>query len=86
MTHQLKGTTMRDGTIVISTPEGIELFQLIRLNTALKLEMMGLKHSQGSVYAHIKRTYNFKGNKQTVLNQLTDFISHKDKEFKEKYH
>lgn len=77
---------MSDGTIVINTPEGIEMFQLLRLKSALKLELMGLKHSQGSVFAHIKRTYNFKGNKQTVLNQLADFISHKDKEFKQKYH
>ena len=51
-----------------------ELFHMIAQKHALKLEIAGLKHSRGSVYAHIKRTYGFKGNKQSVLDQFTAFI------------
>lgn len=56
------------------TGKGIEGFQLVRLKAALGLEIAGLKNSRGSVYAHVKRTYGFKGNKQKVYNQLVEYI------------
>jgi hypothetical protein len=61
----------------ISTPEGIEMWQMLRERAALRLEIKGLKNSRGSVYAHIKRKYNLKGNKQKVLDQFTDLINQK---------
>lgn len=36
-------------TIAIDRPNGISLFQLITVKSALKLEKLGMKHSRGSV-------------------------------------
>lgn len=63
---------------VIDTPQGIELFHLASQRAALKLEMMGLKHSRGSVYAHLKRVHGWKGNKQKVYDQLDTLIKEKE--------
>jgi hypothetical protein len=57
--------------IVLDTPDQIQFFQIARLCSALKLEMIGLKHSRGSVYAYCKRTYGLKGNKAKVLEAMT---------------
>lgn len=37
-------------------------------------------HSQGSVYAHVKKQLSFKGNKQRVLEQLEAYIEQKQLE------
>lgn len=55
---------------VIDTPEGIRAWHLLSQRSALRLEIMGLRHSRGSVSAHLKKTYGFKGNKQKVLEQF----------------
>lgn len=47
-----------------------ELFHLLQLKYALALEIKGLKHSRGSVYAYVKRSYGLKGSKQSVLEQF----------------
>lgn len=52
-----------------------EMFHLLQLKYALKLEIVGLKHSRGSVYAYVKKHFGFKGNKQKVLDQLISMIS-----------
>ena len=39
-----------------------ELYALLRLKSALKLECAGMKHSKGSVYAKVKKDFGFKGN------------------------
>jgi hypothetical protein len=41
------------------------------------LEIKGLKFSRGSIYAHIKRAYNLKGNKEKVLKQFEELIERK---------
>lgn len=51
------------GLIVLTGETQTRMFQTLAQRSALKLEMMGLKNSRGSVYAHIKRQYGFKGNK-----------------------
>ena len=51
------------------------MFQTLAQRAALKLEMKGLKNSRGSVYAHIKRQYGFKGNKAKVLALLDAYIA-----------
>jgi hypothetical protein len=55
---------------VIDTAFGVRMFNLLQLKYALSLEMKGLKHSQGSVYAHVKRMFGFKGNKSAVYELL----------------
>lgn len=59
-----------DKATIIDTPEGIAAFGHLQLYYALGLEVKGLKFSRGSVYALVKRTYGFKGNKQRVHDQL----------------
>lgn len=46
----------------------------LTLRRALMLEIKGMKHSRGSAYATIKREFNLKGNKQSVLEQFTDML------------
>lgn len=67
------GHTFEGGT-VLDTPDEIAMFQLLRLRSALGLEIKGLCHSQGSVYAHIKRHYGLRGNKQRVWDQFNIYI------------
>ena len=50
------------------------LFNMMAQKSALKLEMRGMKMSRGSVYAHIKRTYGLKGNKQRVYTQFCELV------------
>jgi hypothetical protein len=59
---------------VIDTPDGIAFYRLCALRSALVLEMHGMKHSQGSVYALVKREFGFKGAKVAVLAQLKAYI------------
>jgi hypothetical protein len=63
--------------MIIDTPEGIQAFHMLAQYHALKLEIKGLKHSRGSVYAHIKRVYGLKGNKQRVLDQFEQMLKDK---------
>lgn len=51
---------------------GPELFNLLQLKYAMKLEMRGLRHSKGSVYAHVKRRFGLKGNRQKVYEAFCD--------------
>lgn len=52
---------MSDETIIIDNPDRIEAFQRLRLYYALKIEVRtGMRHSQGSVLAHLQRVYGVK--------------------------
>ena len=53
------------------------MYNLLRLKGALKLEVAGMKHSRGSVYAKVKKDFGFKGSKESVLNQLINYINNK---------
>lgn len=66
-----------NGGMVI-TGEHIDMYRLLVLKSALKLEMLGIKHSAGSVYAIVKKEFGFKGNKQKVLEQLEAYIKEKE--------
>lgn len=59
-----------NGGVVLDTPEEIERFRILALRGALWLETKGLRHSRGSVYAFVKRTFNLKGNKRSVYEQF----------------
>lgn len=56
--------------------EIVARFMMLRTQlAALKLEKLGLKHSSGrSMYAHIKRTYGFKGNRERVYTQFAEYV------------
>jgi hypothetical protein len=64
-----------NGLTVLTGETQTRMFQMLSQKYALKLEMKGLKHSRGSVYAHVKRQYGFKGNKASVLAQLETLIA-----------
>ncbi len=51
-----------------------EMFNMIAQKHALKLEIAGMKMSRGSVYAHIKKVYHLRGNKQSVYTQFCELI------------
>ena len=58
-----------------------ELYRLVALRSALRLEMLGMKNSRRSAYAIIKEEFGFKGNKQKVFDQI-DALIKKTKEIK----
>jgi DNA-binding CsgD family transcriptional regulator len=51
-----------------------EMFNMLAQKYALKLELVGLKHSRGSVYAHIKRVYGLRGSRQSVYTQFCELV------------
>ena len=53
----------------------VPMFQLLQWKYALKLEILGIRHSRGSVYAHVKRVLGLRGSKQRVLAQLEAVIA-----------
>lgn len=57
--------------IVIEGKENVWKARMLTLRQALKLEIIGLKHRGGSVYALIKREFGLKGNKQKVYEEFT---------------
>ena len=65
---------MNNDTLIADTPRDMKLYTLLSMKQTLKLECVGIKFKGGSVYAHIKRTYGFTGNKHSVLAQFTDYI------------
>ena len=61
--------------MMLDKPNDIKRFHMLAQLQALRLEAMGLKHSRGSVLAHVKRTYGLKGNRQNVMIQLNELIN-----------
>jgi hypothetical protein len=59
---------------VITGEANIRMWRMLTMKHALRLECLGMKHSQGSVYALVKREFGFKGSKASVLAQLTAHI------------
>ena len=60
--------------MMITGKDNIEMFRLLQMKSAIALEIKGLKHSRGSVYALVKKEFNLKGNKQKVYDQLCNII------------
>ena len=66
--------------MIITKPEQIELWNLLVLRSALKLEMEGLKISRGkTAYSAIKHLFNIKGNRQKVLDIFNEIIKQQQK-------
>lgn len=61
-----------EGGGFIITGSDIEVYRFFARKGALKLEILGLKHSCGSVYAICKKVYGLKGSKQKVLDQMEE--------------
>ena len=61
-------------TLVLDTPEQIDMFTFLSRKGALKLEMIGLKRGGQSVYSIIKQEYGFKGSRESVLKQMEEII------------
>jgi hypothetical protein len=57
--------------MILDTPQQINAFRLRTIATGIKLEMIGLKSWRGkSCYSIAKSEFGFKGNRQSVLDQL----------------
>lgn len=50
------------------------VYNMLAQRAALKLELAGMKHSKGSVYAHIKRSYGWKGTRKAVYDKFDKTI------------
>jgi hypothetical protein len=59
---------------MIKKINNIELHRLAVLRSGLKLETMGLKRRGRSCYAIVKDELKYKGTKQRVFDQLSDYI------------
>ncbi len=56
------------------------LFCLLQFKSALHLELRGMKHSRGSVYALVKRELGLRGDKQAVYDQLCVLVDEAKKQ------
>ena len=61
--------------MMITGSENINLYRLITLKHALKLETLGMKKKGKSAYAVVKKELNLKGSKQKVYEQLENIIN-----------
>lgn len=63
--------------MTVITGKGIEIFHLLALLGACKLEMRGLKHSRGSALAEAKRILKLKRNTkpEVVVEALREHIN-----------
>ena len=60
--------------IIADTPYKIDLYALLSLRAALRMEVAGLKGRGKSAYAIAKQELGIKGNKQKVLDQVNQMI------------
>ena len=70
---------MNEG-FVAYTKDNINLFRLLSLRSALKLEIAGMKKRGRSAYSIIKEEFGFKGSKESVLADLQELIAQKKDE------
>lgn len=59
----------------VLTGESITNYRALVLLSALRLEVKGMTRRGPSVYSQVKREYNLKGNKLSVLNQLESILN-----------
>ena len=60
--------------MIADTPYKIELYALLSLRAALRMEVAGLKGRGKSAYAIAKQELGIKGSKQKVLDQVNQMI------------
>ena len=61
--------------MMLTTPSQIRWFHMKTQLMALKMEIFGMKHSKGSVYQHIKKTYNLTGNTVEVYGKFAEMVN-----------
>lgn len=61
--------------IIIDTPEGIRMYRLLALRSALKLETRGIKMTRYSICKIVRDEFGYKGNKQQVFEQFDAHVS-----------
>ena len=60
--------------MIADTPYKIQLYGLLSLRAALRMEVAGLKGRGKTAYAIAKQELGVKGNKQKVLDQVNQMI------------
>jgi len=60
--------------MMITDKNNINKFRLLTLQSALKLEVLGMNRRGRSVYSIVKQEFGFKGSKAKVLDQLSRMI------------
>jgi len=60
--------------MMITDKNNINKFRLLTLQSALKLEVLGMNRRGRSVYSIVKQEFGFKGSKTKVLDQLSRMI------------
>ena len=66
--------------MIIDRPEQIQLYQMLVLRSALKLEMLGLKtRARRTAYSAIKKMFNLKGSRQKVFDIFSEIIEEQQK-------
>lgn len=73
-----KAPPLKDQTgeaVVLDKPEQIQAYHLLSQRAAMRLELVGLRHSSGrSVIQHIKGIYKFKGDRRQVFAQFEEHL------------
>ena len=71
--------------MIADTPYKVELFRLLALRGALRLELKGIKHRGRTAYSILKEELNIKGGREKVLRQVNLLLdSMKTKNLKRK--
>jgi hypothetical protein len=65
---------MSNELIVCDTPEQIEMFRLLSMRSALRLEMFGMGRKGKSMATIIKSQFGWKGKNKELMKQLEDHI------------
>ena len=60
--------------MVITESNQIMHFRLLALRSGLRLEIKGLRRSGRSFYAIIKKEFDLKGNRESVLEQFDEML------------
>lgn len=59
----------------ITTQHEFDIFRILQLRAALRLECAGMRHSSGrSVCPIVKKMFGWKGNKEAILEKLCALI------------
>lgn len=58
----------------------VKMFALLSMRTRLELEIKGYKGHGKTMYSTIKKTYGFKGSRESVLKQFSEYIKNFEKE------
>lgn len=71
MNREIEVVPLEAVIIDMTVPENRKFLHLLQLKGAIKLEILGMRHSSGrSAYAHAKKIYGFRGSRESVLAQI----------------